>query len=94
MHNHWLAIALLSVTAVVSLVLSFLAAGAWNRTGNTKLAWVTAAFWIFFVKSVITAYSLHTDLIGHEDLEEVNGVLDLAVVATLMAPFVPLRRKA
>ena len=94
MHDHWAAISLLSVTAVASLLLAFLAAGAWHRTANRKLIPVMLAFWTFFAKSVVTVYSLHTEFIGHEDLEVVNGLLDLVVVLLLMAPFVPIRAKA
>lgn len=92
MHDHWAAISLLSVTAVVSLLLALLAAGAWHRTGNRKLIPVMLAFWMFFVKSVVTVYSLHTGFIGHEHLEVVNGVMDLLVVVLLMLPFVPRPR--
>jgi hypothetical protein len=95
MHNHAAAISLLLVTAVVSLALTALAAGAWHRTGNRKLVPVMVAFWTFFAKSALTAYSLHTDAIGHEDLEVLNGLFDLAIVAMLMSPFVaPLLRRS
>lgn len=87
-------LAVIAVTAAVSLVLAVLAAGAWRRTANGKLVPVMLAFWIFFVKSVLTAYSLHTDFLHHEDLELVGTLLDLAIVLLLMAPFVPVRRPA
>ena len=86
-------LALIAVTALVSLVLALLAAGAWKRSGNAKLVPVMLAFWIFFVKSVLTAYSLHTDFLHHEDLELVGTLLDLVIVLLLMAPFVPIRGK-
>jgi hypothetical protein len=94
MHDHWAAISLLAVTAAVSLLLTILAAAAWNRTGNRKLVPVMLAFWIFFAKSALTLYSLHTDFLHHEDLELVGGLFDLAIVALLFAPFIPLRRTA
>ena len=86
-------LALIAVTALVSLVLALLAAGAWRRTGNAKLVPVMLAFWIFFVKSGLTAYSLRTELLHHEDLELVGSLLDLLIVLLLMAPFVPVRGK-
>ena len=46
MHDHAFAIALLSTTALVSLVLTALAAGAWRRSGNRKLLPVMLAFWL------------------------------------------------
>lgn len=87
-------LALIAVTAAVSLVLAVLAWGAWRRTGNAKLAPVMLAFWIFFVKSLLTGYSLHSDFLHHEDLELVGTLLDLLIVLLLMAPFVPIRRRA
>lgn len=90
MHDHTTAILLIALTAAVSLGLMLLAAGAWHRTGNRKLGFVTAAFWLFFAKSALTAYSLATNAIGHEHLELVGSVLDLAIVFLLVAPF--LRR--
>ena len=90
MHPHDLGIVLISLAAVVSLVLMALAAAAWRKTGNRKLAFVTAAFGIFFAKSAVTAYSLATGAIGHEDLELAGAALDLSIVFLLVAPF--LRR--
>lgn len=90
MHDHRTVILIISLTAAVSLGLMLLAARAWSRTGNRKLAFVTAAFWIFFAKSALTAYSLATGFLAHEHLELVGSVLDLAIVFLLVAPF--LRR--
>lgn len=92
--NEAAGLALIAVTALVSLVLALLAAGAWRRTGNRKLVPVMVAFWIFFVKSAVTGYSLKTDFLHHEDLELVGTLLDLLIVLLLMAPFVPIRRSA
>lgn len=90
MHAHDVAILLISLAAAVSLALMLLAAGAWRRTGNRKLALVAAAFGVFCAKSILTAYSLATGLLGHEDLEVVGSGLDLAILSLLVAPF--LRR--
>jgi hypothetical protein len=87
-------LALIAVTAAVSLVLATLAAGAWRRTSNRKLVPVMLAFWMFFVKSALTAYGLGADAIHHEDLELIGTLFDLAIVLLLMAPFVPVRRPA
>src|SRR5689334_14152696 len=96
MHDHGTTIALIGLAALLSLVLTSLAAGAWHRTGNRKLAFVMGAFWLFFVKAALTAYSLATDLIGHEDLELVGAMLDVLIVLLLVAPFLggALRRTA
>ncbi|MFA5943903.1 MAG: hypothetical protein WC876_05500 [Candidatus Thermoplasmatota archaeon] len=97
MHDHLTTIALIALAGLLSLVLTTLAAGAWHRTGNRKLAFVTAAFGVFFVKSTLTAYSLWSGLIGHEDLELAGAMLDVVIVLLLVAPFLGgllLRRAA
>ncbi|HLF15980.1 MAG TPA: hypothetical protein VI796_00905 [Candidatus Thermoplasmatota archaeon] len=85
--NETASVAAIALVALISLVLTILAHGAWRRTRNRKLAFVAAAFALFFVKSAITAYSLPTRFIHHEDLELVGAFLDLGVVALLAAPF-------
>jgi hypothetical protein len=86
MHDHLTTTALIGLAGLLSLVLASLAVGAWQRTGNRKLAFVAAAFWLFFLKSSLTAYSVWTGVIGHEDLELVGAVLDVAIVGLLIAP--------
>jgi hypothetical protein len=89
-HPRDLGIVFIAATALASLVLCLLAAGALRRTGNRKLGFVTAAFAIFFLKAALTAYSLATGLLDHQDLELAGSALDLAIVFLLVAPF--LRR--
>lgn len=85
--NETTGVAIIALVALASLLLTVLAAAAWRRTGNRKLAFVTAAFFVFFAKSVLTAYSVKTGFIGHEDLELLGSVADLGVVLLLVAPF-------
>lgn len=87
MHDQATTIALIALAGLLSLVLAILAVGAWRRTGNRRLGFVAAAFFVFVVKSAVTAYSLWTGLIGHEDLELAGALLDLVVVGLLIAPF-------
>lgn len=87
MHDQAGTIALIAFAGLLSLVLTALALGAWRRTGNRKLAFVAAAFGVFVVKSALTAYSLWTGLIDHEDLELAGAMLDVVVVVLLIAPF-------
>lgn len=87
MHDHATTVALIAFAGLISLVLAILAVGAWRRTGNRKLGLVAAAFSVFVVKAAVTAYSLWTGAIGHEDLELVGALLDVAVVVLLVAPF-------
>lgn len=85
--NETTAVAIIVVVAVVSLILTVLAASAWRRTGNRKLGFVTGAFAVFCAKSALTAYSVQTGFILHEELELVGSLGDLAVVLLLVAPF-------
>lgn len=96
MHDHATTITLIALAGLISLGLAVLAVGAWRRTGNRKLGLVAAAFWVFVVKSALTAYSLWTGFLGHEDLELAGALLDVVVVVLLIAPFLggALRRPA
>jgi hypothetical protein len=85
--------------ALASLTLATLAWRAMQRTGNRKLGFVMAAFIVFAVKSVVTAYALLTDPtqpastafpLTHGHLEFLNSALDLVIVSLLVVPF--LRR--
>ena len=92
--NEATGVAIIAAVAAVSLLLTVLAAAAWNRTGNRKLGFVTAAFFVFFAKSLLTAYSVETGFIAHEHLELIGALGDLAVVLLLVAPFAaPLLRR-
>jgi hypothetical protein len=87
--------------ALISLALATLAWRAMQRTGNRKLGFVMAAFLVFAVKSVVTAYALLLDPsqsavvsssfpLTHGHLEFLNSALDLVIVFLLVVPF--LRR--
>ncbi len=80
-------VAIIALVAALSLLLTFLAAAAWNRSGNRKLAFVMLAFLAFFLKSVLTAYSVETNVIQHEHLELVGSLFDLLILLLLVAPF-------
>lgn len=90
--NEAVGLAVIAVTAAASLVLAVMALAAWRRTGNRKLVPVMLAFGLFFAKSVLTGYSLHTGFLHHEDLELAGTLLDLLIVLLLVSPFVRIRR--
>lgn len=92
--NEAAGLALIALTAAVTLMLAGLAFGAWRQTGSRKLLPVMFAFLLFGVKSILTGYSLHTEFLHHEDLELVNTLFDLTIALLLVTPFIPLRRKA
>lgn len=66
------------------MVLTWVAA---ERTGHRKVRFVAAAFAVHFAKSAIVAGGLFTRAIGHEVLEVVEAVFDLAMVTLLFIPF-------
>ena len=68
--------------------LSGMALRAWIRSRNRTLQFVCAAFAVFAVKEFFTAYALWARQPGHEDLELLATILDLAIAALLVAPFV------
>jgi H+/Cl- antiporter ClcA len=87
--------------ALISLALATLAYRAMQRTGNRKLGFVTAAFLVFALKSVVTTFALLADPsqgaivstsfpLTHGHLEFLNSALDLVIVFLLVVPF--LRR--
>jgi hypothetical protein len=87
--------------AVISLALAILAHRAQRMTGNGKLGYVTAAFAVFCVKSLITAYALLQDPsqasvvdsgfpLTHGHLEFLISAFDLVIVVLLVMPL--LRR--
>ena len=92
--NEVTGVAIIALVAAVSLLLTLLAGAAWRRSGDRRLGFVTVAFLAFFLKSVLTAYSVKTNFIEHEWLELVGAGFDLAVVLLLAAPFLaPLLRR-
>lgn len=83
-----LAASVIIVVHVVSLVLAVLAFAAWRRNLNHRLLFVGLAFTLFAAKSLLTAYSLTSGFLHHEDLEAVGALFDLGVVLLLVAPFI------
>jgi hypothetical protein len=101
LYHPFLTYVLVGGVALTSLALATLAWRAMQRTGNRKLGFVTAAFLVFAVKSVVTAYALLLDPaqnavvsssfpLTHGHLEFLNSALDLVIVFLLVVPF--LRR--
>lgn len=85
--NELVGVAIISTVALISLALTLLAGLAWRRSNNAKLGFVTAAFGVMFLKSSMTAYSIETGFLGHEDLELAGSLGDLVVVMLLLSPF-------
>ena len=88
MHPNQAAIvAVIVAVHVICLVLTVMALAAWRRSGNRRLLLVGLAFLVFAVKSLLTAYSVVTGFLHHEDLEGIGAGFDLVIVLLLVAPF-------
>lgn len=100
LYHPFLTYFLVGGVALISLALATMAWRAKQRTGNRKLLFVTAAFLVFAVKSLVTAAALLLEpdataiaagfQLTHGHLEFLNSALDLVIVFLLVVPF--LRR--
>lgn len=59
---------------------------AYLRTRDPRMIFVAGAFFVFLVKSLLVAYGLFTGTPGHQDLELLDAIGDLTVLALLVAP--------
>lgn len=80
------AMIIISIVAVIALFLTVTAWRSAHRTGNRRLLLVTGAFGALGIKGLLVAYSLQTEMIGHETLEWVSSLFDLVVVILLALP--------
>ena len=85
--NQATAVALIVAVHFISLALTIMALAAWRRSRDRRLLFVGAAFLAFALKSLLTAYSLWTGFLHHEDLEGAGAGFDLVIVLLLVAPF-------
>ena len=85
--NQATAVSLIVAVHFICLVLTVLAFAAWRRSGNRRLLFVGGAFLTFAIKSLLTAYSLTTGFLHHEDLEGAGALFDFVIVLLLVAPF-------
>lgn len=72
--------------ASIALVLAIIAYRARLRTDNQSLWFLVGAFGLMAIKGVLVAVALPTHLIGHENLELVSALFDLAVVGLIAWP--------
>lgn len=82
-----------SMSAFTSVLVGLLAAGlallalrARGRRGNRDLTFVAAAFGLFLVKSLFSAYNVLTHAVPHDAIELVLSLFDLAVLALIALP--------
>jgi hypothetical protein len=76
------------VVGLIALVMAVLALRARGRSGNRKLLCVAAAFGLFVVKSVFSAYNVQTHAVPHDLIELGLSLFDLAIIGLLFLPFV------
>src|SRR5581483_9910338 len=81
-------------TFVAILAFSFSVAAflAVAKRGNKALRWVGAAFVVFGLRNLFSAFNVATDVVRHGTVELVLSVFDLALMLILIAPLVLRRR--
>lgn len=77
-------VGIVAVVSAVLMVLTWLAA---RRTGHRKVRFVAAAFGVHAAKSAIVAGMLVTRAVGHEAIELMEALFDLAMVTLMFIPF-------
>lgn len=82
-----------AMSGLIGLALLVFAARAYLRTRESAFAFLMGAFMVFALKAFLVAFALWTDSIGHETLELLDAIGDLATVGLLMAPFLFAERK-
>lgn len=85
--NQATAVAMIVAVLLICLTLTVLALAAWRRNRDRRLLFVAGAFLVFALKSLLTAYSLSSGFLHHEDLEGAGALFDLVIVLLLVAPF-------
>ncbi len=69
------------VFALALFVIGFMS---WRRTGHPKIAAVSAAFFIFFVKGVVMSVGLYTDFLALDISESFVIAFDVLLVMDLV----------
>jgi uncharacterized membrane protein len=82
-----------AVVALLALAFSVMAFRAYAKRGNSAMRWVGAAFLVFAVRNVFSAFNVLTDVIHHGTVELILSLFDLALMLILLTPLV-LRRRA
>jgi hydrogenase-4 membrane subunit HyfE len=71
---------------LIAFGLLLVAVAAFRRHREPAFAFLIGAFTVFFLKSFLVAYSLKTEAIGHEYLEFVDSVGDVATLLLITLP--------
>lgn len=80
------------VVALLALALAGLAVAAARRRANPALRWVAAAFLVFGVKNLFSAYNVLYHAVPHDAIELVLSLFDLVLLVLLLLPL--LRRRS
>lgn len=76
-----------AVVGLIALAMLVLALRARRRSGNRKLGFVAAAFFVFLAKSLFSAYNVQTHVVPHDGIELWLSVFDLVIIGLLFLPF-------
>lgn len=80
------------LVALLALALAALAVAAGRRRANPALKWVAAAFGVFALKNVFSAYNVLYHAVPHDAIELILSLFDLVLLALLFVPLVMRRR--
>lgn len=74
------------IGALIAFALLLMGVAAYRRNRDPAFAFLIGAFTVFMLKSFLVAYSLKTDVIGHEYLELVDSIGDVSTLLLLTLP--------
>lgn len=83
-----------SIVALLAIVLSLLALRAARRRANPQLGWVAAAFFVFGLKNVFSAFNVATHDVPHDAIELALSLFDLVIILMLFVPIFVRRRRS
>ena len=74
------------VVALLSFILFVIGFLSYRKSKDIRLLSITSAFGIFFIKNLMTSFSLYFEIIPHGDLELYESIFDLVALALLLLP--------
>lgn len=93
-HSHEVTSALVLIVALLAAGLAVVGVQGFRRSKNPALRFVVAAFVVFGVRALGTAWALYFEVVKHEDLELVLAASDVLILGLLVAPLVLQRRRS
>lgn len=80
------------VVAALATAFSILAYASYRKRRTRGLPWVAAAFGVFALKNIFSAFNVATHVVPHDAIELGLSLFDLAIMFLLFIPLVFRRR--